>query len=93
MSTITISKAQGIGNAPYYTGLDVSGTATAGERVHVHYEIPASGVMSADLNTTAGDNGEWKVKFESEFNAGTDIVVVARLNDGAKAEKDLTLPS
>ena len=93
MSTITISSVAGVGSAPFYTGLNVSGTATAEEQVSVHYEIPANGVMSSDLHATADDNGAWSVKFDGEFGAGTDVTVVARLSDGAQATHELTLPN
>jgi len=92
MSTITISAAEGIGSAPFYTGLNVTGTAAANETVRVHYEIPTNGVMSADLHATARVDGTWSVKFDGEFGECTDITVIAHLDDHAQATFEMTLP-
>jgi len=93
MSTITISDLEGVGQAPIYTGITATGTATAEDAVAVYYEIASNGVRSANLNTTANSNGIWSVTFDGEFNANTCVTVVAGLTDGAQASKDITLPT
>jgi len=93
MSIITISTAEGIGSAPIYAGLSVTGTAMADDTVRVYYTIPQNGVMSADLNTTADINGMWSVTFDSEFYEGNHITVLARLDDKTQTTFDVTLSS
>lgn len=93
MSAISVTTVSGLGSAPIYTGLSANGSATAKATVRVYYEVPANGVKSADITTTADDSGAWSVKFNGEFSAGTEVTVVARLSDNTQAEKTETLPT
>ncbi len=92
MSTLNIQTIEPLGMAPYYTGLQVSGMATADEKVTVHYEIAANGVCTSNLYAQAADSGQWSVKFNGEFSAGTEVTVIAQLDDGATVSKNQTLP-
>lgn len=67
------------GTAPAYSGFAILGhTAKGQQNVQVYYEMPAIGVMSANLTTVSDQEGKWKVAFLGDFTSGIEITAYAR---------------
>ena len=75
------------GDSPVFHGFAISGTTDQGrQNIQVYYEIPANGVMSANLPTVSDENGKWHVTFPGDFTPGTEITAYARNGNAALAQ-------
>jgi len=84
---VTIERIQPQGDHPTYTGFTIQGHTSQGRKnVQVYYEIPANGVMSANMPTVSGEDGGWRVMFPGDFAPGTEITAYARSGTAALAQ-------